>query len=98
MLTHTVLFWLKDELSAEEIEEFRAGLDTLHTIDAAKEVHWGTPALADRPIVDRSYDFGLCVLLDDMNAHDEYQAHKIHQDFLEAFGTYWRKIVIYDID
>ena len=92
------MFWLKDELSTEEIEEFRAGLHTLKRIETARELYWGTPALTDRPIVDTSYDFGLTVILDDMTAHDAYQAHAIHQAFLEKFATYWRKVAVYDVD
>ena len=98
MLIHTVMFWLKDEVSTEEIEEFRAGLDSLKQIETARELYWGTPALTDRPIVDKSYDFGLTVILDDMAAHDTYQAHAIHRSFLEKFATFWRKAVVYDVD
>ena len=98
MLIHSVYFWLKDELSSGEMDEFRAGLETLKKIEVARDVQIGTPAeTAPRPVLDASYDAGLVVLLDDVAAHDAYQAHPLHQAFLEKFASYWRKVLVYDV-
>ncbi|MCH7958921.1 MAG: Dabb family protein [Candidatus Hydrogenedentes bacterium] len=98
MLIHSVYFWLKDELSPGEVEEFRAGLEKLKEIDLARDVQVGTPsATAPRPVLDSSYDIGLVVLLEDVAAHDAYQAHPIHQEFLEKFASYWKKVTVYDV-
>jgi len=96
MLVHSVFFWLKPTLDAEEVAGFRKGLESLAGIEAAEAVYVGTPAETDRPVIDRSYTFGLTVLLPDMAAHDAYQVHPLHKAFLENFAQDWDKVLIYD--
>lgn len=96
MFVHTVYFWLKDELTAEEKQAFRQGLESMQDIKEATGVYIGTPAETDRPVIDRSYDFGLTVLLPDLAAHDAYQVHPLHKAFLENFASCWERVVIYD--
>lgn len=97
MLVHSVLFWLKDDLTSEQVREFQAGLESLKAIEAVA-CHIGTPASTDRPVIDRSYSFCLTVIFEDMAAHDEYQVHELHTGFLATFNSYWNKVVIYDAD
>lgn len=96
MLVHSVFFWLKPDLGDEETAAFRAGLESLKGIEAAEAVFVGTPAETDRPVIDRSYTFGLTVLLPDMAAHDAYQVHPLHKAFLENFAQNWDRVLIYD--
>ncbi|MFP4166680.1 MAG: Dabb family protein [Opitutales bacterium] len=97
MLIHTVIFWLKDELNSDQVAEFRSGLESLQRIDAAEAVYIGTPApTPERPVIDTSYDFCLTVLLKDIAAHDAYQEHSRHKDFLTQFSGYWNQVRIYD--
>lgn len=98
MLVHTVIFWLKDELSEDEVAAFRSGLESLKRIEAARAVYVGSPAGTARPIVDNSYHFGLTTVFEDMAAHDAYQSHATHQAFLEKFAPCWKKVVVYDVD
>ena len=97
MLIHTVIFWLKDELNSEQVEKFRSGLESLQRIEATEAVYIGTPAQTpERPVIDTSYDFCLTVLLKDMAAHDAYQEHPRHEDFVTQFSGYWKQVTIYD--
>ncbi len=96
MLVHSVYFWLKEGLSDEERASFRRGVESLNGIEEVKAMYVGTPAPTDRPVVDRSYSVALTVVLDDMNAHDAYQVHPLHKEFLDQFAAYWDKVVIYD--
>jgi hypothetical protein len=99
MLVHTVFFWLKKDLTAEQVAEFRAGVDTLKNIGSAEAVYVGTPAkTAERPVIDNSYDICLTVLLQDIPAHDAYQAHPIHQEFIANFKDSWDAVKVYDAD
>ena len=98
MLIHTVLFWLRKELSTSEREDFRVALDSLKQIPSAAFVYVGSPASTpDRPLIDASYDFCLTVLLEDMAAHDAYQQNQLHQKFLEN-KKLWERVQIYDAD
>lgn len=98
MLVHTVYFWLKRDLDAAERASFRAGVDSLAAIPCAEAVYIGTPAATTRPVIDRTYDIGLTVVLKDLSAHDEYQVDPIHLAFVQTYGSYWERVVIYDAD
>lgn len=99
MLIHTVLFWLKKDLDADQIAQFRAGVETLKGIDSAEAVYVGTPsATAERPVIDNSYDICLTVILKDIPSHDAYQEHTIHQEFIGNFKDYWDAVKVYDAD
>jgi hypothetical protein len=98
MLIHTVLFWLRKDLSSSEREDFKAALDSLKDIPSAAAVYVGSPSSTPaRPVIDASYDFCLTVLLEDMAAHDAYQQSPQHQAFLEN-NELWERVQIYDAD
>lgn len=96
MFTHSVYFWLRDDLSPEATARFVDGIRSLTTIDTVQLGFIGTPASTDREIIDRSYSYALIVWFADAAAHDAYQAHPIHDRFREQCGGSWKKIVIYD--
>ncbi len=98
MLVHTVFFWLPSDLDETQRAAFQAGVDSLATISCAEAVYIGTPAATDRPVIDKSYDISLTVLLKDMDAHDAYQVDPIHLAFLEGFRSVWERVLIYDAD
>jgi len=98
MLVHTVFFWLRSDLSDAQRTDFRAGVDSLADIPCAEAVYIGTPSTTDRPVIDKSYDIGLTVVLKDMAAHDAYQIDPVHRQFVDKFGSYWERVVIYDAD
>jgi hypothetical protein len=99
MLVHTVLFWLRKDLDGAQITKFRMGLESLKEIEHADSVFIGRPsAVAERPVCDSSYDFCLTVILKDVTAHDAYQAHDKHQNFVAAHKEKWQKVKVYDAD
>ena len=99
MLVHSVFFWLKADLNDEQRAAFRQGVESLKQIEDAVAVYVGTPAdTAERPVVDRSYDVGLTVVVEDVAAHDRYQDHEIHHAFVGEFKEYWERVQIYDVD
>jgi len=98
MLIHTVLFWLRKDISSSEREDFKAALDSLKDIPSAAAVYVGSPSPTPaRLVIDASYDFCLTVLLEDMAAHDAYQQSPLHQAFLEN-KELWERVQIYDAD
>lgn len=98
MLVHTVFFWLKKDLDAAKRAAFSAGVESLRDIPCAEAVYIGTPAATARPVVDRTYDIGLTVVLKDLEAHDAYQIDPLHTKFLDEFRIFWERVVIYDAD
>ena len=99
MLVHTVFFWLRKDLDDAQISKFRMGLESLKVIEHAQSVFIGRPAaVAEPPVCDGSYDFCLTVILKDVPAHDAYQAHEKHQDFIANHKDKWEKVKVYDAD
>ena len=99
MLVHTVFFWLKPELTAEQRADFRRGVESLATISATEKVYVGTPAgVPDRPIMDKTFAVGLTVICKDVAAHNAYQVDPIHLAFIERFRPYWSRVQIYDAE
>lgn len=97
MFVHSVYFWLRDDLTSEERDRFTEGLDALLTIETVHSGHVGTPASTDRPVIDRSYTYGLIILFEDGAAHDAYQTDPIHNRFRETCEDLWREVMIYDL-
>jgi hypothetical protein len=99
MLVHNVFFFLRKDLSEDQVTEFRAGLESLKQIQIAESVYIGTPAeVAERPVLDKSYDFCLTVIFKDIACHDAYQADPVHQNFIGSFKELWEKVKVYDAD
>jgi hypothetical protein len=97
MFTHIVLFWLKDDAPVEAREQLRAdALKYLKEIPSVRYLWAGRPAMTPREVVDNSYDVGLCVILDDKAAHDIYQEHHLHKDFIARNKQHWDRVQIYD--
>jgi hypothetical protein len=99
MLVHTVFFWLKSELTAEQRADFRRGVESLGTIKSVEQIYVGMPAKTEkRPIIDDSYSVGLTVLCKDVAAHDAYQTDPIHHAFINQFKSCWERVQIYDAE
>ncbi len=99
MLVHTVYFWLKPELTAQQRADFRKGVESLSGIPAVDKLYVGTPAKTEkRPIIDASYSVALTVVCKDVAAHDAYQVDPIHLKFVNDFKTFWNKVQIYDAE
>lgn len=97
MLVHTVYFWLKPELSAAQVADFRGGVESLGLIKSVAKIYVGAPAPTEkRPIIDDSYSVALTVLCADVAAHDLYQVDPIHLAFIQQFKHCWHRVQIYD--
>ncbi len=99
MLVHSVFFWLKPDLTAEQRADFDRGVATLANIAAVEKVYIGKPARTEkRPVIDDSYSCALTVLLKDVAAHDAYQVDPIHLKFVADCKEYWTRVQIYDAE
>ena len=99
MLNHTVIFWLKKELSDQDKKIFHHELEKLGMIESIHQLFIGSPAsTTNRPVIDNSYDYCLTVILEGISAHDIYQQDPIHLKFIENCAHMWDKVKIYDAD
>jgi hypothetical protein len=98
MITHVVLFWLKDPQSTADRAELIAGIRGLAAIEVVRSLHVGFPAETEvRGPVDHS--FSVSEILTFATVADEaiYQDHPLHQRFIATCGSLWDRVVVYDI-
>ena len=96
-LLHTVLFWLKPDLSDEEVENFKGFFDELRKVPTIGELHVGQPAQTEnRDVVDNTFTYSLFVTFDNQDDHDVYQDHEYHVNAVEKYSKYWDKVVVHD--
>lgn len=94
---HTVFFWMKDDMTEAEHEQFQAGLQSLSKVESVKRFHWGRPANSEkREVVDNSFDYSLIIHFADQAGHDAYQPHEIHQAFVANNSSLWTQVKVYD--
>ena len=99
MLIHTVFFWLKKDLTDEDLTLFKEKLGSLEKISTVEHMFIGRPsATAKRPVIDDSYDFCLTVALKDLAAHDVYQEDPLHLAFIKNCSHMSDRVKIYDAD
>lgn len=96
MFVHTVFFWLNHPDNQADHNALRAGLDTLKSIDAIHAAYIGTPAETRRPVIDHSYDFSLTFVFTSKEAHDIYQVHPTHLQFVADCAHLWTRVQVYD--
>jgi hypothetical protein len=97
MFTHVVFFWLKPGTSEAARQQTIDGCNEyLARIPGVRHLWAGKPAMTPRDVVDNSYQVGLCVVFDDRAAHDLYQEHPLHKEFIEKNKMHWQRVQVYD--
>jgi hypothetical protein len=97
MLAHNVFFALKDRSPAAQQA----------LVEACKKyltAHSGVVFFAagilceelDRPVNDRDFQVGLHIVFDSKAAHDAYQVHPRHEQFVAENREGWAKVRVFD--
>lgn len=99
MLQHTVFFYLNDNVTAEEREEFEAGLVALLEIPEVYRSETGVPAgTAERDVTDHSYAYAIYTWFESMEDYAIYSDHPDHLEFIDTFNHLWADVKVYDAD
>ena len=98
MFLHNVHYWLKPDLTREEIEIFLRGIEDLKQLKSVRGAWFGTPARRGEEAADRSYSHALVMDLGDAAGHDAFQADPEHDAIRARIGGSWTKILIYDVE
>lgn len=97
MFVHSVYFWLKHPENQEDRDALKAGLNSLKGVQEITTVYIGGPAETRRPVIDHTYDLSLILVFADQSAHDAYQVHPVHQEFVAECSHLWERVQIYDV-
>lgn len=96
MFVHSVYFWLEDDLTDDQIDQFETGLQTLTEMDLVNDSFVGLPAGTDREVVDNTYDYSLLLWFDDADSQEAYQGHADHKKFVRECRSLWKRVQVYD--
>ena len=96
LFVHNVFFSLR-EPNAERVQSLVADCNEyLGTIPGLLFYAAGTLSDVDRPVSDRDYDVALHTVFASQQAHDVYQTHPRHQEFIARQKAHWAKVRVFD--
>jgi hypothetical protein len=97
MFSHVVIFWTDPGQPGAVEELIEAAERYLRPIPGIVHFHVGRMVPSDRPVVEQSYQVGLNVVFRDKAAHDAYQVHPAHVEFVEkVFKRVCKRVLVYD--
>lgn len=96
-LAHIVFFTLKDGIEngtqnlLAACEEYLAGHDGVEYYSAGSRCEE-----LDRPVNDQEFHVALHVVFESKEAHDAYQTHPRHLEFIESQKATWKQVRVFD--
>jgi hypothetical protein len=98
-LAHMVYFTLKDSSASGVERQLAACRKYLSGHDGVLFFGLGTrTADLTREVNDRTFDVGLHVIFTSRAAHDAYQVHPRHVQFIEENKPNWAQVRVFDAD
>lgn len=96
-ILHYVLFWLREDLTEQEVKGFEDFFKELSKIPGLKSLSYGKPAAANpRPVVDNTFSYNLVVIVDSLKELGVYENHPIHLEAIKNYSHLWTKVVVHD--
>lgn len=97
MFSHVVIFWTDPSQPGAADELAAAANRILPSIPGILQCHVGKMVPSHRPVVEQTFQVGLNLIFPDRKAHDNYQTHPAHVEFVDKFvKKLVKKVVIYD--
>jgi hypothetical protein len=99
-MEHHVYFWLKAEFKNDDGRARMVGaLNELVKSPNISKAHWGVPAPTEqRPVTDHSWDYGISLHFDTLDAHEKYQKEDpVHDAFSGNHREMWAKVLVMDL-
>lgn len=97
MLQHTVYFYLNEDVTEEERQQFEEGLEALLSIEEIYKSEMGVPAdTPDREVTDHSFGYSIFTWFESMDDYNVYAEHPDHIEFIEQYESLWADVKVYD--
>jgi len=98
-MQHHVYFWFKEANQNDtDRAAFEKGLEDLLKISHIQSGGWGKPAdTPERPVTDKSFDYGIYLTFESIEAHNAYQVDTAHDLFVERFKDFWKDAKVLDV-
>lgn len=96
-LQHNVYFYLNEDVTNEEREQFEEGLKELLSIEAIHKYEIGIPGATEaREVTDHSFGYTIFSWFLTLDDYDIYADHPIHLEFIDEFNHLWADVKVYD--
>lgn len=97
MLQHTVYFYLNEDVTEEEKEQFEDGLAELLSIEEVFKSAIGVPgSTPEREVTDNTFGYSIFTWFETMDDYEVYAEHPDHLDFIEEYNHLWADVKVYD--
>jgi len=97
MLQHTVYFYLNEDVTEEERQQFEEGLEALLSIEEIYRSEMGIPAgTPDREVTDHSFGYSIFTWFETMDDYEVYAEHPDHMEFIDQYESLWADVKVYD--
>lgn len=94
---HMVYFWLREPDNTNQAALLAQGCQKhLAGIPGVLRMEVGYPAGTERDVVDNSYGVALLVEFATSAAHDVYQDHPDHLQFIAECSPLWGRVQVFD--
>src|SRR6056297_3319024 len=97
MLQHTVLFYLNDDVTEQQRNEFVEGLKELLEIESIYKSELGVPGDTEsRDVTDHSFGYSIYTWFETMEDYKIYDEHPDHMQFIDTYNSLWADVKVYD--
>lgn len=99
MLQHTVYFYLNDDVTQEEADQFEEGLKELLEIESIFKSELGVPGDTEsRDVTDHSFGYSIFTWFENMDDYKTYDEHPDHLEFIDTYSSLWADVKVYDTE
>lgn len=99
MLQHNVYFYLNEDVTQEEADQFLTALEELIQIPEIHKAAIGKPAATkSRDVTDHSFAYSIFTWFESMEDYEVYAEHPVHMEFVEAYEQFLANVRVYDSD
>ncbi|WP_340103633.1 Dabb family protein [Rhodohalobacter sp. 8-1] len=97
MLQHTVYFYLNDDVTDQQRDEFESGLKDLLEIESIYKFELGVPGDTEsRDVTDHSFAYSIFTWFENMDDYKTYDEHPDHLQFIDTYSSLWADVKVYD--
>ncbi|WP_289661247.1 Dabb family protein [Flavobacterium panacagri] len=94
---HYLLFWLKPELTPEQVEDFKNFFEGLKKLPYVKNVRYGKPANSTpRPVMDNSFTYNASMEFDSLEDLETYGKLDGHLALVAKYKPFFNKMMVHD--
>lgn len=100
MINHNVFIWLNAEHSNPQgIALFEEKVAILLSCTHIASSSWGKSAPTPlRDVTDKSFQYGLSLQFESLEAHNAFQVSSQHDEFVESCGPMFADVKVYDVE